>query len=171
MSKIEEKKALLEQISKEFNDAEAVLISDYSGVSATNMVDLRKQIFNLGLSAKVVKNRIIKRWFDANNYKLPDNLLKGQNIYLKTEDNIVGLSKIIVDYAKENESFQIKGGVLYGNYIDEQQIKDLAKLPSKEELIAKSVGLVKSPLTGLVLTLSSPLNAFINVLNNIKNKK
>ena len=171
MSKLEIKKDLLTQIANDYNESEAIIISDYSGISATDIVELRQQIFKQGFRAKVIKNRMIKRWFETQQYDVPDNILKGQNIFLKTDNNVVGLSKLLVDFTKENESFQIKGGILNGDYIDEKQIKHLSKLPSKEDLIAKTVGLIKSPLTGLVLTLSSPLNAFINVLNNIKNNK
>ena len=81
------------------------------------------------------------------------------------------MSKILVDFSKENENLSVKGGVLEGKFISNEEITKLSKLPSKAELIAKTVGLIKGPLTGLVGTLSNPINGFINVLNNIKNNK
>ena len=115
--------------------------------------------------------RDLKLDFQKLNCEVPSDLLIGQNIIFKSDDNIVGLSKLLISYQKEYENFEIKGGVLEGNYIDSSQISELAKLPSKEELIAKTVGLIKGPLSGLVATLSNPINSFINVLNNIKKNK
>tara|TARA_B100000131_G_scaffold287769_1_gene298647 strand:+ start:336 stop:851 length:516 start_codon:yes stop_codon:yes gene_type:complete len=171
MNAIEKKKIIVKDIENEFSDSEAIIVSDYSGLSVGDITDLRQRIFNEGFYVKVLRNRLTKRAFDNQNFEYPEELLKGQNIVFKSDDNIVGLSKILVSYQKEYERFEIKGGLLDGNYIDNKQIGKLAKLPSKEELVAKTVGLIKGPLTGLVATLSSPVNSFINVLNNIKNNK
>tara|TARA_Y100001970_G_scaffold290551_1_gene424661 strand:- start:10981 stop:11496 length:516 start_codon:yes stop_codon:yes gene_type:complete len=171
MSAIEKKKEIVKNIETEFADSEAIIVSNYSGLTVGDITDLRQRIFNEGFYVKVLRNRLTKRAFDNNKFEYPEELLTGQNIVFKSDDNIVGLSKLLVSYQKEYENFEIKGGVLEGNYIDNKQISKLAKLPSKEELIAKTVGLIKGPLTGLVATLSSPVNGFINVLNNIKNNK
>ncbi|RAP27373.1 50S ribosomal protein L10 [Candidatus Marinamargulisbacteria bacterium SCGC AG-333-B06] len=171
MSSLDTKKEIVKNIEAEFSNSEAIIISDYSGLKVSDITDLRQQLFKEGFYVKVLRNRLTKRAFDNNKYDYPAELLTGQNIVFKSDDNIVGLSKLLVSYQKEYESFEIKGGLLEGNYIDNKQISKLAKLPSKEELIAKTVGLIKGPLTGLVATLSSPVNGFINVLNNIKNNK
>ena len=171
MNAIEKKKIIVKDIENEFSDSEAIIVSDYSGLSVGDITDLRQRMFNEGFYVKVLRNRLTKRAFDNQKFEYPEELLKGQNIVFKSDDNIVGLSKILVSYQKEYERFEIKGGLLDGNYIDNKQIGKLAKLPSREELVAKTVGLIKGPLTGLVATLSSPVNSFINVLNNIKNNK
>tara|TARA_B100000700_G_scaffold241730_1_gene269148 strand:- start:35 stop:550 length:516 start_codon:yes stop_codon:yes gene_type:complete len=171
MSAIEKKKEIVKNIETEFKDSEAIIISNYSGLSVSDITDLRKRVFKEGFFVKVLRNRMTKRAFDANKFECPEELLTGQNIIFKSDDNIVGLTKLLVSYQKDYESFEIKGGLLDGKYIDSKQIGTLAKLPSKEELIAKTIGLIKGPLTGLVATLSSPVNSFINVLNNIKNNK
>jgi len=171
MSAIEQKKIIVNEIESEFKDAEAIIVSNYSGLKVNDINDLRSRIYNDGFYAKVVKNRLTKRVFQKLNCEVPSDLLIGQNIIFKSDDNIVGLSKLLISYKKEYENFEIKGGVLDGNYIDSSQVSELAKLPSKEELIAKTVGLIKGPLSGLVATLSNPINSFINVLNNIKKNK
>ena len=81
------------------------------------------------------------------------------------------MSKDIVNFSKENEKLTIKGGFLSEDFIDVKTVNQLAKLPSRDELIAKTVGLIKAPVTGLVMTLASPVSGLINVLNNIKSKK
>ena len=171
MSALKNKEKIVNNIESEFQDSEAIIISDYSGLTVEDITELRQRIFKEGFYVKVLRNRLVKIAFDSSKFDYPETLLTGQNIYCKSDDNIVGLTKLLVSYQKEYENFEIKGGLLEGNYIDNKQISTLAKLPSKEELVAKTVGLIKAPLTGLVATLSSPVNSFINVLNNIKNNK
>ena len=154
-----------------FDDKEGIVVSDYSGLNANDITDLRKKVRNAGCSAKIEKNRMVKRSFDSIKLSYPEGLLTGPNIYFKVDSGMPDLCKLLVDFAKENESFNIKGAILDGEYIDSDQVNDLSKLPSREELIAKTVGLIKSPLSGLVGTLSNPLRGFINVLNNVKNNK
>ena len=167
MSALKNKEKIVNNIESEFQDSEAIIISEYSGLTVEDITELRQRMFKEGFYVKVLRNRLVKRAFDSSKFDYPDTLLTGQNIYCKSDDNIVGLTKLLVSYQKEYENFEIKGGLLEGNYIDNKQISTLAKLPSKEELVAKTVGLIKAPLTGLVATLSSPVNSFINVLNNI----
>ncbi|RAP29856.1 50S ribosomal protein L10 [Candidatus Marinamargulisbacteria bacterium SCGC AG-343-D04] len=170
-NKLEKKKKLVEELIVTLNNSEAILVSEYSGLSANSMTALRKSLKREGFDASVLKNKMVSRSFSDLKLTYPDSLLKGPNIYFNTKSDVVKLSKILIDYKKENDSLSIKGGFLNGNYISESEIKTLAKLPSKEELIAKAVGLIKSPLSGLVGTLANPVNSLVNVLNNIKNNK
>ena len=118
MNAIEKKKIIVKDIENEFSDSEAIIVSDYSGLSVGDITDLRQRMFNEGFYVKVLRNRLTKRAFDNQKFEYPEELLKGQNIVFKSDDNIVGLSKILVSYQKEYERFEIKGGLLDGNYID-----------------------------------------------------
>lgn len=171
MSNLQLKKESIKTISNQFENSEALIISGYKGLNVTALTDLRSKVRERGYEARVIKNRLFKIAMEKTQYNIPDEVLKGQNIYFKAEKDVVGLSKILLDFSKENESLKVKGGVLEGKFISDNQVVELSKLPSKEELIAKTVGLIKGPLTGLVGTLSNPINGFINVLNNIKNNK
>ena len=81
------------------------------------------------------------------------------------------LFRSIVDFAADNELFQIKGGFFEDKTIDLVTLDSLAKLPSREVLIAKAVGAIKSPLTGLVMTLSGPVRGLVYTLKAISDKK
>lgn len=171
MSNINLKKEKVKATVNQFQDSEALIISDYKGLNVSDLTELRSRVRSKGFESKVIKNRLFK--FVANDFKfdIPDEILKGQNIFFKAEKDVVELTKILVGFSKENENLKVKGGVLDGAFISDSQVTELSKLPSKQELIAKTVGLIKGPLTGLVGTLSNPINGFINVLNNIKNNK
>jgi len=171
MSNLDLKKKRVKEISEEFSGAEAFIISGYKGLNVEKITDLRDKVRQGGFTSTVLKNRLFSLSSKSNGVDIPKDVLKGQNIFFKADTGVVELSKILVSFSKENEGLTVKGGVLEGNFISDEEITKLSKLPSKAELIAKTVGLIKGPLTGLVGTLSNPINGFINVLNNIKNNK
>ena len=171
MANIDLKKKSVKKISEQFSDSEALIISEYKGLNVEQITNLRDKVRQGGFSSTVIKNRLFALSSKSIGLDIPKEVLKGQNIFFKADSGVVELSKILVDFSKENESLSVKGGVLEGNFISNEEITKLSKLPSKAELIAKTVGLIKGPLTGLVGTLSNPINGFINVLNNIKNNK
>ena len=171
MSNIEDKKNSVDKIAEQYSDSEAFIVSEYKGLNVEQITELRSLVRNGGFSSSVFKNRLFLRAIEKLKLNVPNDVLKGQNIFFKADNDVVELSKILVKFSKDNESLNLKGGVLEGSFIDKTQVIELSKLPSKDELVAKTVGLIKGPLTGLVGTLSNPINGFINVLNNIKNNK
>ena len=81
------------------------------------------------------------------------------------------VSKAVVGFIKAHDKVTIKGGVLDNKHVEDVLIKELSKLPGRDDLVAKVVSLIKGPLMGLVLGVSSPMSGLINSLNAIKNKK
>ena len=165
-----QKVQIVDTLESEFSDASMIILSDYTGINVNEMSDLRKELASKGFHAKISKNRLVKRAFKKLNYNVEDSLLKGQNIFFNSKEDTVGLSKSLVDFAKNNEKLKIKGGLLDGNFVSTDEIVNLSKLPSKEELIAQLIGQLKNPINKFVMTLSNPINGFAHVLTNIKNK-
>ncbi|RAP32093.1 50S ribosomal protein L10 [Candidatus Marinamargulisbacteria bacterium SCGC AG-414-C22] len=170
MSKIKLKEKVVEEIKSDIKDSRAVIVSDFKGLKVSDLTDLRTKLRETEATATVIKNSFVRRAMDKLDREYPDVLLTGNNLIIRTEADSVKMSKVVVDMSKEM-SLQIKGGFLDDRYIDEKTINQLAKLPSREELIAKAVSLIKAPITGLVIRLASPVNGLVNVLNNIKEKK
>lgn len=166
-----EKVATIEQITSQLQNSRLVVLSDYRGMTANQMNDLRKELSGSGVSANVYKNTLARRAFNDLEIEFPADLLQGPTIMISTETDAVEASKTVVKFSKSNEALKIKGGVLQNAHVDESTIKELAKLPGRDELIAKTVGLIKAPLTGLVASLSSPVRGLGNVLTAIQNKK
>ena len=171
MSNIELKEKQVENLTKNIEEARGLIIAQYSGLTVTELTDLRTRLRANGSFATVFKNGITRRALGKLNRTYPEELLKGPNILVYSTTDAVNMSKEVVNFSKENEKLAIKGGFLSEDYIDIKMINQLAKLPSRDELIAKAVGLIKAPITGLVMSLSSPVNGLVNVLNNIKSKK
>ena len=88
MSAIEKKKEIVKNIETEFADSEAIIVSNYSGLTVGDITDLRQRIFNEGFYVKVLRNRLTKRAFDNNKFEYPEELLTGQNIVFKSKNVI-----------------------------------------------------------------------------------
>ena len=166
-----EKKNCVAEIESKLNESEFVILSDYRGLSANEISDLRNQIRDTGAEAKIYKNKLAKIAFD--NTKMPyiNEMLIGPTIFINTKGDAAKLSKTLIQFRKTFEQFKLKGGILQREHLDTVSIEELAKLPSRDELVAKVVGLIKGPLTSLVGSLSSPILGLNNVLNAIKNNK
>ena len=171
MSKIKEKEIKVDNLAKNIEDSRGMIIAHYNGLSVTELTDLRSRLRPHGSYATVYKNGISRRALEKLNREYPEELLKGPNIIVYSAVDAVNMSKQVVDFSKESEKLELKGGFLNEDYIDVKMINQLAKLPSLDELIAKAVGLIKAPLSGLVARLATPVNGLVNVLNNIKEEK
>ena len=172
MSVIQEKQKKVDQLTENLKQSRGIIVANYRGLTVTELTDLASsRLRKYGSVATVYKNGITKRAFQISERKYPEDLLKGPNILVTTDTDAVNMSKQVVDFSKETEKLTIKGGFLSEDYIDDKMINQLAKLPSRDELIAKAVGLIKAPLSGLVMRLASPVNGLVNVLNNIKEEK
>ena len=165
-----EKEKVVGTIKEKINDSTVVVFADFRGLSVGELTSLRKQVRKEGGSAVVYKNTLAKRALDELNIACPNAFLEGPSLFLNAQDP-VKLTKILVKFAKDVESFSIKGGFLDKAVLNEKDLTALATLPSREELIAQVVGTVKAPLTKLVTSLSSPIRGLVYSLNAVKEKK
>jgi len=172
MSSVRDKKSSsISDIKNIIDNSMLTIFSDYRGINANDMTALRKELKSLGVNVSVCKNTLSKIAIDSLELDYPDSFFQGPTVLISSQEDVVGVSKSLVNFMKTNDSLKIKGGFLQKAHVDESTIQELAKLPSRDELIAKTVGLIKSPLTGLVNSLSSPVRGLGNVLNSIKKKK
>jgi large subunit ribosomal protein L10 len=166
-----EKVAAVEAITGLVKSSRLVVLSDYSGLGANEMNELRAQLRQAGAKSKIYKNTFMRRALDGLGISFPAELLQRPTIFVSAEEDVVATSKVLAQFAKKNEALTIKGGVMQSAAIDKGTINELAELPSRDELIAKVVGLIKAPLTALVGNLSGPIRGFTGVLSSIKTKK
>lgn len=167
----EQKSQVIEQLKSVFGDSTLAVVADYRGLSANNINKFRKELFVKESSAYVCKNTLAKRALNELEISFNEEMFVGPSILINTEEDAVNMSKALVAFAKDNEKFVIKGGFLQSQSITIDQIKHLASLPGREELIARVVGGIKAPITRFVCSLSSPINGFVNVLKQIEKQK
>lgn len=166
----EAKVKAVEELRDKFSRSSTAIITDYRGLNVTQMTELRKKLKEQEIEYKVVKNNLTKIAIQDCDYNL-DDFLKGPNAIAFSYEDPVAPAKILVDFAKTNKKLEIKAGVVEGKIASNDIILELAKMPSKEQLLASAVGAIQSPLYGIVGVLEGNLRNFVYTLQAIQNQK
>ncbi len=130
---LDAKKAQVEKLAEKFKNAKMIVLTEYRGISVEDDTKLRSTIRNNGDEYTVVKNSLIAHAAKAAEIEGLDNL-EGPTAVVISANDYVSPAKAVYDYAKDNEFYKIKAGVMDGKMIDVKEIKKLASLPSKETL-------------------------------------
>jgi large subunit ribosomal protein L10 len=168
---ISQKKELVERLHQQISEAEVVIIVDYKGLNVEKITQLRAEMRKQGIQLEVVKNTLLKRASQDTSAQCLDGFLTGPNAMILSTKDPVAPAKILVDFAKENEKLEIKAGSLNGKLLQADDIRQLATMPSKDELMAKFVRTINEVPTSFVRVLNSIPVSFVNVLNAIKDQK
>ncbi|MBU8847925.1 MAG: 50S ribosomal protein L10 [Desulfobacterales bacterium] len=171
MLNISQKKELVERLAKEVSESEISILIDYKGLDVLKMTDLRSQLRNEGVRIEVVKNSLLKRASKGTDAALMEDFYKGPNAIVLSKDDPVAPAKILVNFAKDNERLEIKAGAFSGKLLNPEEIKHLAKMLSREELLGKLVYTLNAVPTSFVNVLSGVPRSFVNVLNAVKDQK
>ncbi len=166
-----EKKAFVEELNDCFGRAKSMVITDYLGLDVAQMTELRKKLLESGVEYKVVKNTLAKIAAEQSGIEDIDEYFTGPTAVAFGMEDVVSPAKVLVDFAKDNEELAIKAGYLNGDVIDVDKVNSLAKIPPKEELLAKAFASMKAPLTGLVNVLQGNIRGLVQVLDQIKDQK
>ena len=155
-----------EQIRELFDTADVILLTDFQGLTVAEINELRNQLRAADIKYKVCKNTLVNVVAEERGIEGVDPYLKG-NTALATGTDPAASSKILLDFGKEHESFKVKGGILGTRVIDAAGVEALQDMPSRDVMIARTVGMISAPLTGLVNTLNqgSPITGMVNVLS------
>ena len=171
MLNISQKKELVERLSKQLGEAEITLVVDYKGLSVLQVTELRSKLREAGVQMEVVKNTLMRLASKGTDSEVLTDLYKGPNAIVISPEDPVAPAKILVDFAKDNKQLEIKGASLGGKLLGDEEITQLAKMPSKEEMLTKLVCTLNAVPTNLVNVLSGVPRAFVNVLNAVKDQK
>ena len=168
---IECKKLMLKEVKERLEDSTDLFFTSFQTMDVLEQEQLRRKLKEMNASLLVVKNRIARRAFKELNQEAITALLRGPSaITLGGSDSIL-ISKALVDFANKHESFKILGGYIDQQLLDPSSIKQLATIPSREVLLSQVVAGIKSPIQGLINTLSATIKKFIIVLNKVCEKK
>lgn len=148
--------------NEQMQAAEAVVVCHYSGLSATAMTDLRAKVRETGATIKVSKNRLAKLALEGTDYTALGDLLTGPTAMAWGADP-VAVAKVVADFAKENEQLVVLGGAMGTNTLDADGVKQLASLPSLDELRGKLVGLLQAPAQKIAAVTQAPAGQLARV--------
>ena len=151
--KIALKQAKVDELAKEMKEAKIVLLTDYRGITVTDVTKLRADLRNANAEYKVIKNNIIRRALDANGEKELDSALEGPVALVIGKEDYLEPAKVIYNFTKDHDFYKIKGGIVEGKVMTAEEIITLAKLPSRQELLAKLAGSLLGNITKLAALL------------------
>lgn len=150
---LKQKEEAVNALATELKDASIVLLVDYRGITVEDVTKLRKDVREANADYKVIKNNIIKRALNANGENGLDDLLEGPTALITSKGDYLAPAKAIYNFSKNNDFYKIKGGIIEGKVMTAEEIITIAKLPSRQELLAKLAGALLGNITKLAVAL------------------
>jgi len=168
---LNEKKQVVAELTERLKKAQTGVLVDYKGITVAEDTTLRRSLREKGVDYSVVKNTLTKLALKEAGITGLDDVLNGTTALATSETDLVAPAKVLVEYAEKNDKFTIKAGFVEGKVVSIDEIKALAKLPSKEVLIAKVLAGFNAPITGFVNVLNGNIRGLVVALNAIAEKK
>ncbi|MHB1128134.1 MAG: 50S ribosomal protein L10 [Bacillota bacterium] len=168
---LQKKHDAVEQIRQQLKDSVAATLADYRGLTVAEITKLRIQLRATGVDFKVVKNTLTRRAARELGLEELDPYLEGPTAIAFSPKDPVVSAKVLTDFARTHKALELKGGVLEGKVISLEQVKALASLPPREQLLARVLGGLQTPMVGLVSVLNGPLRNLVYVLDAVRKQK
>lgn len=166
---LEAKKAQVSEIAKVLKGATTGVLVDYRGLTVEEDTKLRNDLRAAGVHYFVVKNTLLRLAAKETGLDALDEILHGPTALAVSED-AVAPAKVLADFAKDNEKMEIKSGFMDGKVLSMDELTQLAKTPNKETLIAKMMGSLNSPISGLARLLSTVVDGGVEIADLIAKK-
>ena len=165
-----QKEAVIADLDKAFAESGSVVVCHYAGLTVAQMSDLRIQMKNAGGQVRVAKNTLAKIALEGKACEGLKEHLVGQTVLAYSEDPVAP-AKVIEAYAKKNEKLVIIGGAMGAEVFDAEGVKQLAKMPSREEVLASIVGALLAPASNLAGAITAPASNIAGILKTITEKE
>ena len=162
----DQKKQIVKDLSEKIKSAKSVVFADFRGLKVKDLNELKRELRKADSSFKVLKKTLMNIALKDAKIEYDTKKLEGQIAMSFSADEITA-AKIIDTFSKKNENIKILGGILGTQVMDAAQVKSLAKLPGKVELLAKLVGTINAPVSGFVNVLAGNLRGLVQVLKAI----
>ena len=160
----ERKRELIDSYVETLSQSEGVIMTNYRGLTVSQLETLRNQLREINTSYHVIKNTLLELALEQAGLPVADEILAGPVAAGFCQSDLPAVAKTLMDFAKEFEVFEIKGGLLGDKVMDLESIKALASLPPREVLLAQVVGGFQAPISGLVSALGGILRGLVYVL-------
>ena len=166
-----EKVAKIAEVKELLTNSKCTILVDYCGLTVAQDTKLRRAMRQAGVKYSVVKNTFLRIAAQEAGIEGLDSFLEKNTAIASSPEDPVAVAKILTDFAKENKVMTIKAGILDGKVIGAEDIKALSSLPSREVLLAKMLGSMMSPVSGLANVLQGTIRNFVYVLDAVRKEK
>ena len=167
----DEKAVAIAEIATQIQESSAIFAVDYRGISVPEAAELRSKLREADATFKVVKNSLTERAADQAGADTLKPFLSGPTALTFVRGDIAIAAKAIADYARATQLLPFKGGLMEGAELDPDEIRAISRLPSREALYGQLVGVVASPVTGLVRSLGALVGGLAVALAQVRDKK
>lgn len=167
---LEAKKLQVKEISEKLQGAVSIVLADYRGLTVEEDTRLRSKMREEGIDYKVVKNNILRHAVQGTGLEALSEYFVGPTAIAVSSDEVAP-AKAMFKFSKEVKTFELKAGAVDGRIIDMEGLERLSNMPSKEELLAKMLGSMNSPITGFVNVLNGNIRGLAVALNAIMEQK
>ena len=147
MAKVELKKPIVDEISASIKDAQSIVLVDYRGLTVEQDTRLRRNLREAGITYKVYKNTMMNFAFKGTDFESLTPYLEGPSAIAISTTDATAPARVLSNFAKEADKLEIKAGVVEGTMYDAAGIAQIAKIPSRDELLSKLLGSIQSPIT------------------------
>lgn len=168
---LEQKQQVVSELADKFKSAVSGVLVDYKGITVEDDTKLRTELRKSGIYYAVKKNSIIRLAAKQVGLDELDSALKGTTAIAISDSDLTAPAKILAKFAETNKSFSVKAGFIEGKAVSADEVDVIAKLPSKEVLVAKFLGSMNAPISGFVNVLNGNLRGLVVALNAIAEKK
>ena len=166
-----EKQETVEQYAAGMAAAPHAFLVGFKGITVPQATDLRDRIRQQGGSYEVVKNTLALRAVEGRGLEQLKDHFQGPTAVAYSDDDPVALAKALTEFRKESPVIEFKGGLVEGQAVDPEAVEDIARMPGREELLAKLLFLLQSPITRLARGLAAIPRQFVVVLDQIAKGK
>ncbi len=163
-----EKKRVVDDLSTQLGGVKCLYLTDFTGLDVEAMTELRRRLSSAAVEYIVVKNTLARRALADGPYAPLVEHLSGPNAFALSRDDVVSAARILTDFAKERERPRIKAGAIEGQVVSLEEIRRIAQLPPRDQLLAELVGRVRAPIAGLVYTLHGVLAKFVRTVEALR---
>ncbi len=168
---LEQKQAVVAEVSAEVARAQAIVLAEYRSLPVGNMTELRKRARKSGVYLRVLKNTLARRAVAGTPFAGLTEKMVGPLAYGMSAD-AVAVAKVLHEFSRDNaEKFIIRAGAMPNVMMTPQQVADLARMPSREQLLATLLGTMQAPIAKFVRTLNEVPGKFVRTLAAVQEQK
>lgn len=165
------KHEVVADLSEMLSQAKCLYLTDFTGLDVAAITELRRRLTEARVEYVVVKNTLARRALAGGPYEGLSEHLSGPNAFALSREDVVTAAKILTEFAREREKPQIRAGAIEGRVVSIDEIRRIAALPPRDQLLAQVVGCARAPIAGLVYTLSGLLSKFVRTVDAVREQK
>ncbi len=169
--KLDDKKAIVAEVSEVANNAQSLVAAEYRGLTVNELDNLRAQARNSGVYLRVVRNTLAKRAFEGTEFACMNEALVGPLLLAFSENELSAAARLLKDFAKQHDKLVVTALAVGGQMLPATQLDVVASLPTRDEALAQLLAVMKAPISKFVRTVAEPHGKLVRTIAAVRDKK